>query len=293
MRAIRKLYIQNAKGERKGLNGEHGVYSSALSGFGFFRSPAFADIGSGFFMPVNDETDPQSKLAFVIHFTRNGYRAYQDFVNWISAAGDLTIVYSPTGDQEFFRSISFDSLQKGELNSVGWLEIPCSCVCTSPWFLPTPLPLILEAGNEDNCKRYDYMYAEALHYGFDSPEVMIGTVQGAGHIPAALSLTYYGAVTNPRIRLVGDISGKNYGICSVQTTLQSTEMLVFSTRYTDSFVEKISATGERTDLLDELDLTTEPFFHIPVDEPCSIMVEADSPLPGYAELLIYYYYRSV
>ena len=42
-----------------------------------------------------------------------------------------------------------------------------------------------------------------------------------------------------------------------------------------------------------LDLSTMPFFHIPVNEPCTLSVEADAAFSGSAELTIYYYYRSV
>ena len=116
---------------------------------------------------------------------------------------------------------------------------------------------------------------------------------GAGHIPGSLELTYRGSITNPRIRLTGAVSGKAYGLCSVSVLLGATDTLKFSTRYENAYVKKVSASGAETDLLDVLDLSTTPFFHIPVDEPCTISIEADTPFTGYADLLIYYYSRSV
>ena len=58
-------------------------------------------------------------------------------------------------------------------------------------------------------------------------------------------------------------------------------------------MKKIGADGTETDLLDALDLSMGPFFHIPVNEPCALSIEADTPVTGRASLLIYYYYRSV
>ncbi len=293
MRSIRKIGFRNAAGERYGLNGEKGVYATGLSGLGFSLAPSFGDLGRGFFIPVSDESEPQSSVPFTMVFTQSPYHAYKRFADWLAAAGTLTIVYNPTGTQEYYRDVSVNFLQKGELTEVGWLEIPCSLFCNTPWYLPTPTGMTLEASGADESKRYDYEYTDDFRYGSDSSAALSGTIVGAGHIPGALELSYHGAVTNPKIRLVGEVTGKTYGICSIAAVLESTDTLTVSTRYENSYVRKISATGEVTDLLDALDLTLTPFFHIPVDEPCTVSVESDATLAGYANLMIFYYYRSV
>ena len=293
MKRIRKLYFQNSAGERYGLNGERGVYASSLAGFGLMLSPNYADLSRGFFVPVNDESEPQSTLSFVLTFTRSPYETYMALANWINAAGSITIVYDPSGKQEYCRDITTNFMQKGELTTVGWLEIPCSFFCNTPWYLPMPTTLILEVEGADESKRYTYEYVEELRYGNDSTATFSGTIVGAGHIPGSLELTYYGAITNPKIRLVGNISGRTYGICSVAATLLSSDALKLSTRYENAYVKRIAADGTETDLLDALDLSTTPFFHIPIDEPCTVSVEADSVFSGFADLLVFYYYRSV
>lgn len=290
---IRKLYLQNAAGDRWGLNGDRGVYAHTLAGFGFTLAPGFADLSRGFFTPVSDEAEPQNTMPFTITLTKNPYGTYQSLVNWIAAAGSVTIVYNPTGRQEYFRDIAINFLQKGELNAVGWLEIPCSFFCQTPWYLPSPTTLDLGSAGKDNRKRYPYRYTSDLRYGQNSSATLSGTIAGAGHVPGSLDLTYRGAITNPRIRLVGNISGKTYGICSVTTILAPSDTLMFSSRYENAYVKRVAASGAETDLLDVLDLSTTPFFHIPVDEPCTVSIEADNVFTGSAELLIYYYYRSV
>ena len=293
MRSIRKIYFQNAAGERYGLNGEKGAYASALSGFGFTLAPNYADLSRGFFVPVSDESEPQSTLAFTVTFTRNPYREYNSFVDWITAAGTITIVYVPVGSQEYWRDVTINFLQKGELTKTGWLEIPCSFFCSTPWYLPVPTELALEAGGTDESKRYDYEYTDEFIYGTDSSAALTGAIAGAGHVPGSIELAYHGAIVNPKIRLTGDVSGITYGICSVAATMMASDTLKLSTRYENSYVKRVSADGAETDLLDSLDLSTTPFFHIPVDEPCTISIEADAAFTGFAELLIYYYYRSV
>ena len=290
---IRKLFFQNAAGQRWGLNGDQGVYAHTLAGFGFTLSPSFADLNRGFFVSVSDEAEPQNTLPFTITFTRKPYETYETLVNWLSSAGTITIVYNAAGRQEFWRDVTINFVQKGEKNEVGWLECPCSFFCKTPWYLPTPTTLDLGRAGTDNRKKYTYRYTQKLRYGQNSSASLAGTIAGSGHVPGALELTYRGAITNPKIRLVGNVSGKTYGVCSVSVALAPSDTLAFSSRYENSYVKRIAAGGLETDLLDVLDLSSTPFFHIPVDEPCTVSIEADSPFTGAADLLIFYYYRSV
>lgn len=293
MRSIRKIYLKNAAGDLYGLNGERGAYAAGLAGFGFTLTPTYADLKRGFFVPVSDNAEPQSALAFSVVFTRSPYAAYEAFVSWLSSSGTVTVVYNPTGAQEYCRDVTVNFVQKGEKTAVGWLEVPCSFYCNTPWYRPLPTTLSLEATGVDESKRYDYHYEDSLIYGADSSSGLYGAIAGAGHVPGALDLTYRGAISRPKIRLTGDVSGKTYGICSVEVVLSETDSLKLSTRYEDSYIVKVSSSGVETDLLDVLDLSTTPFFHIPVDEPCTLAIEADAPFTGVAELLIFYYYRSV
>lgn len=293
MRSIRKIAFQNAAGERFGLNGEKNVYAMSLSGLGFTLAPTFADLNRGFYSPVSDESEPQGTTAFTLVFTKKPYEVYKTLVDWLCAAGTVTLVYNPTGKQEYFKDVIINFLQKTELNAMGWLEIPCSFFSRTPWYMPTPAVLDLGTAGEKRSKRYPYRYNAQLKYGVDSSSALSGTIFGAGHIPGAMELTYTGAITNPKIRLVGQISGKTYGVCSLSVMLSASDTLKYSSKYEKSFVKRISASGAETDLLDVLDLSSVPFFHIPVDEPCTVSVEADAPFTGRADLLIYYYYRSV
>ena len=184
-------------------------------------------------------------------------------------------------------------LQKGELNEVGWLEVPSSFYVKTPWYKPYATTLSLETAGGDSSKRYDYVYDSSLMYGVDSSGSLAGELRGGGHIPGSLELIYSGAITNPKIRMVGNLSGKTFGICSVTAVLIASDRLEYSSRREQSYVRKVSADGTVTDLLDSLDLSTTPFPHIPVDEPVTISIEADAAFTGSADLTLFYYYRSV
>lgn len=293
MRRIRKVYLQNAAGDRWGLNGENGVYVSSLAGFGYTLSPTYADLTRGFFLAVSGESEPQGTVPFTVYFTRNAYAVYQSFVDWLAAAGTVILCYNPTGDQEYRRDVDVNFLQKGELNEVGWLEVPSSFYVKTPWYKPYATTLSLETAGGDSSKRYDYVYDSSLMYGVDSSGSLAGELRGGGHIPGSLKLSYYGAITNPKIRMVGNLSGKTFGICSVTAVLIASDRLEYSSRREQSYVRKVSADGTVTDLLDSLDLSTTPFPHIPVDETVTISIEADASFTGSADITLFYYYRSV
>ena len=293
MRSIRKLYLKNAVGQRRSLNGEDGIYATRLSGFGFSLSPSFGDLGSGFFPVTSEKNDLRNNVAFSLVLTKTPYVAHQSLIDWISAAGTLTIVYNPTGTQEYSRDVIVNYIQKGELNAVGWLELFCSFVCVTPWYKPTPVSLSAVGSGKDERVRYPYRYTDDLRYGSDSTASVSAFIAAGGHVPGALRMSFRGAVTSPRIRLYSNATGKTYGACKIDTVLTDQDTLEFSTVYEDSYIRKVSADGMVTDLIDSVDLNSDPFFHIPVDDRCTLAVESDAPFAGRANLLIYSYYRSV
>lgn len=293
MRIIRKLYFQNASGQRWGLNGETGVYCTDLAGFGISLVPALANLGRGFFDEDLSSADVQFDIPFTLVFTKDPYDTYQMLIDWLAAAETVTIVYNPTGKQEYCRDVVVNFMQKGELTRVGWLEVPSSFCCITPWYFPFPTQMTVRNSGKDERKRYTYKYSDTLKYGMDSSAALSTTIAGAGHIPAAIELSYYGSIKNPQIKLSGNISGRTLGVCSVAAVLEDTDVLKLSTKYEGSFVKKISAVGLETDLLDAVDLSLMPFFRVPVNEPCTVSIESDDSFSGVAELLVYYYYRSV
>lgn len=290
---IRQLSFRNGAGERWGLNGQQDVYASDLSGFGLELAPDFNNLHRGFFSPIQEELEPQIQAGMTLTFTRNPYPQYRALINWLASAGTLTLIYNPDGTQEYWRDITPASIQKGELDVMGWLSTPCTFLCLTPWYLPVPTDLILDTDEDPDVLRYPYVYTPELHYGADSHAALSGKVSGSGHIPGALRLTVTGTIINPEFNLVDNQTGQQIGSCRVAVSLAEGEQLIFSTRYEESFVKKISASGQETDLLDVLDITADPFFHIPVTGSYTFSIQSEAEISAAAQLQLYYYYRSV
>lgn len=290
---MRKFYLEDAAGQRVALNAESGIFFSAPAGLGFTLTPSYADLKRGFFQAVANDAEPQNSFTGTLTFYKaEPYRQWQQFVDWCALAGQLVLVYKPYNGTEYYRQVDIAYLTKGELNAVGALEVPASFSCLSPWYERAPSTLDMQ-NSEGSAIRYTYRYTDDLIYGADSSATLSGTIYPGGHIPGSVQLRYTGVILNPRVRLVGNVSGKTYGITSVAASFGASDVFELSTQYRDAHAYKIAADGSITDLLDSISLATDPFWHIPIDEPCTISVEADAAFTGSAELLVYYYYRSV
>lgn len=293
MARVRQFWLQNAAGDRFGLNGESGAWMTLPEGLGFELSPPFGDLGRGFFAPLDEIAEPQGTVAGELVFTPPAYANYRAFVNWIAAAGSLLLIYCPYGDEEYQKRVYVESIGKGELDKTRLLHCPCSFFGLTPWRRPVPTEISMDT-QEPGGSRPRYSGRYPGRYGKDAHGTMSARIAASGHIPGAVLLRIYGGIEDPEIRLTGLDSGTVYGICRLQdVSIASTEVLELSTDWEDSYVRKISATGETEDLLPYLDISQDPYFHQPTDEASVLTVASDSPFSGSAELLGYSYFRTV
>ena len=135
----------------------------------------------------------------------------------------------------------------------------------------------------------------------DGPDILAGTtaekytaeVNATGHLPGAFLIEYRGVAENPEISLIGKITGKEYGNCKIDHAFTATTGFKLSTAYEDSYIKEIKSDGSEVDLLPDTDLSLEPFFKIPLSEPCILRLDDDGALHGKLNAKVYYYYRSV
>lgn len=290
---MRKFYFSNASGERWPLQGEKGVYLSEPSGLGVQLSPSYADLQHGFFVTVDTNVEPQGAPRATLVFTRPAYPTYRQLINWLASAGELELIYCPYGTEEFHRRVDVQAVTKSELNKNGFLSCELSLLALSPWYKAAATRFDLESQETDRTMRYNITYTDDLIYGVDATSALSGTISPEGHIPAALSVTFYGGAVSPVISLIGNLTGKLYGACRIADTIAAGETLLFSSDYADSFVRKLTAEGVAVDLLDKIDLNGEPFPRLPLTEPCTLSIAADAAISGAADVLVYYYYRSI
>lgn len=303
---MRKFYLENANGDRIGLNGESGIRLGNPAGLGVRMENTYSEIGNGF-LQLEHKKVKKEPFTCDLTFTRSAYSRYRQFVNWVAAAGTLYLIYKPFGDTEYYSRVELEYLTKDELSHGKWLVVPCALKMLTSWYVaePTELTITTEDANEkrygwdEEEQDYCYTYSDDLHYGSDADGLLSVRIAPSGHAPAELVLRCYGELVNPTIRLVGLTTGTVYGICSLSSEMDAaatfgpTDTLELSTREEDSHVVKIAADGTRTDLLGAVDPSQEIYFKAPTTETVELTLESDAVFTGSASLQVYYYFWSV
>lgn len=291
---MRRFYLEGADGQSYDLNGSRGVYATAPTGLGFTAGYSYANLSAGFFAETSANKLPQNSVALTLNFVRpRQYSRYKEFFDWLQrAARPLCLIYDTGEDQPYRRQINVSYVTKTEIGLDGLLKCPLSVTALTPWYRAAGTALSVPSTEGSSILRYSYRYNAALRYGLDTRAAAAAEITAAGHDPASFLVRVPGPVDNPVISLRGSVSGRIYGRCSVETSIPVDSTLLLSTRYRDSFCVAEDEYGTRTDLLNAVDLSADPFFRAPVDENSVLEIIADGAVTG-ATAEINYYYRSV
>lgn len=288
---MRRFYLQKETGERISLNNETGIFLYEPQGLGLEFGDSYADIGEGFFRMISKK-HTQKAVSCKLNFLKSPYETYNSFITWCMKAKRLYLVYKPTNTEYYIRT-EISNYEKTEINKYGYLEVPAKFLYLSPWYLPSPLNISF-IGLDDNAFRFDSSK-------LDGPDILAGStadkysaqIEASGHLPGALYVEYHGVAESPEIILEGAESGTIYGDCKINKAFSATSGFKLSTAYEESYVTEIKPDGTESDLLDAVDISLEPFFKIPLNEPCILRLTDDGALHGELSAKAYYYYRSV
>ncbi len=288
---MRKFYLENSIGQRIDLNGATGIRFINPAGLGFDLTGTYASLGTGFFVDISGDEEPQLPIVGDIIFSRGEtYSTYRDFLDWLMQDYDLFFVYCPFETREYYRKVKMSYMSKTEKETVNILRAPVSFAPLTPWFLPTPFRTIINYAST-GYKRYPYRYPYRYPASRQEGAVEVTVI---GHLPAAIRLEYAGLLTNPSIVITGETTGKIYGQCDISATLESTDKLLYSSEKNNSYIKKQAADGTITDLIDVVDVADEakePFPEIPAVEPCRVALVSSTAITNNADIWIYNYYR--
>lgn len=292
---MRRFFLEDETGLRYDLNNRNGnrLFFHNPTGLGLTMSPSYIDLQNGFFRDVSPEAEEQGSIVGDLVFLGpEAYAAYRSFTNWIMGAGSLYLVYLPYGDTEYYRRVTVTYMTKTELTAGRWLVVPVSFACATPWYRAAPgtMEITQEAGN---VLRYSFQYLPDLAYSSSRAGTMSAEIPADGHIPAAFEFSIQGPLQNPVLLLQSGVSNRIYGRCEINASLTAAQTLEISTRYGDSYVRAVSEDGTVTDLLDHVNLATDPFPRVPIGQDCFLTLLADNTVTATGRIKVYYYYRSV
>lgn len=287
---FREFKIQNDAGQSYSLNGDSGIFFHEPTGLGMKDDLKTADLFYGFYHDLQNKSMPSDPITGDLLFINESpYALYRSFANFVVNSKRLILSYKPYGTEEYFCRGRFEYIQKEELEETGILRVPISFVPFTPWYLPRELSMSMRELTGGEMKySYDYDTKTTYDLVYASPLVGSYSVQltPSGHINAAMVFDYPGQIENPSLTLVGVNSGNEIGRCDVSGISNG---LFFSSLYSDSYVKD----SQGNSLLNGVTPGHDPFFRLPLDEPCVLTLTADSLLSESAKVKVYYFFRSV
>lgn len=298
---MRWFYLENETGSRKELNNEAGIFLSNPEGLGIEFGGTFADIDNGFFKYAAKKY-VQKTFSGTLCFFGNPYQLYREFINWCTQSEKIMLVYSPNGE-EYYSDIEIVSIDKKEINRYGYLESEVKLKYLTPWYSPTNhevnsisedssfFVLSADSGNAGSKFVPNPPPGDVLASGFG--ERFSLQLSSIGHFPAGFKFEYTGAANHPVFILEDVLTGEEIGRCSILKNFVDGSIIEFSTIYHDSYIKERDILGNENSLIGYVDLSTDPFFRIPVGKECKFTIQDDGALNGALKCTIYDYYRSV
>ena len=152
---MRKFLLQNEYGEQQALQGGD-IFLYAPDGMGYEDEVEYLQT-NGFYLPINAAQAQVEKNGTLV-FYGNGYKRYQELMNWVLAAQKLTLAYKPLNDW-YYQNIAITRVEKSELRLNGQvLEVPVTFTPLSPIYTPYEQEIKISGETEDRYKRYTYAY---------------------------------------------------------------------------------------------------------------------------------------
>lgn len=287
---MRKFYLQNEKAERIALNAENGIALADPSGLGVEYKRTYASVGDGFFNLVNTD-EKQATPRGTLIFMTDPYNQYVQLTEWIAQAQELLLIYAPE-NTEYYRRVDVNVLSKTEMGEGTWMEVPITFACKTPWYLPVPVNLIFNSSTENNIV-YPFRWTPQLKYTAGVGGAFTATITPRGQIEGSIKLMFTGSIINPSITLTGLQTGTVYGQANITASFNIGDTLELMTSKSGSYIQKVAADGTITDLINFINVSTEPFFKIPLSEQTIIEIESNNEIVGEATAELYFYYRTV
>ena len=284
---MRRFRLVNERNETKRLNGEAGIYLFNPTGLGVSFEPKFGDLKHGFYAVTSNDTVTQGNVVGDLLFDNsNGtspYEKYRKFVDWLAKSKSLQLYYTPDYlgeynlDDGFFTDVVIEHITKTEKASDTQHELLCpiSFKLLAPWHATTRYELEEDYAPSGEETIVIPLYATETVDGESVSRYMV-----TGQLPATWQLQLAKQdITNPVFEVVGVDSGTVYCRMAMTGTIYSNEILEIYTDYLHPFAVKrlnpiYGIEGPDIDLINYIDVSSDAFFKIPIDEECEVRITA-------------------
>lgn len=279
---IRKFYLRDEYGRVYDLNHIETGFLYEPDGLGYEMNASYSKAGSSFVR--NYIEDKQSEISATMIFgSAKPYLAQNKFTQWINAASKLTLIYQ-TDTGVYSRDVDIVSLGKGEIDESRTLQCAIKMKCKSLFY-------------SDSVDRYSVQRVDGeCRWNFTWPvrfqdyQNRQMLIENDGHVQAPFTLEVHGYLENPKIYVTKD--GAEVARAEFPITIELGEKLLYSSIDGDIYAYKEDANGEKTSLVNLLDIENANFFKLPVGSS-EFTLTGDSEVTAKTTMTVYKYYRVV
>lgn len=269
-----KFYLENGAGVRVPLQ-DNEKFTWEPAGLGFGENREMPQVKYGFFAESkHDYVQPEMTGTMVFwEDAADPYKSYEEFVDWITKAEGLSLVYQPYEGRELYMDITVDSLEVPEPVLYGPLDCPVVFRGTSPYHKKNPLTFLFKTKESSNPMRFPFKFPFRFSdSGAGDAQVFTPT----GHFPAAMELTINGPASNIYFKCEDAVTEEVIGALDLTgVSVVAGDRVYYSSRPNADGIWKISG-NTRTDLVEFLNENVENFFTLPVGREIRAKLTADT-----------------
>ena len=269
-----KIYLENSVGARLPLQ-DNERFEWEPSGFGFAENREMAQVEYGFFAEMSKEfVQPEMSGTMVFwEDSADPYKSYEEFVDWVTKAERISLVYQPYEGRELYMDITVDGIDVPEPILYGPLNCPVTFRGTSPYHKKNPQTFLFRTEPVTNPMRFTFQFPfQFSDSGAGDAQIITPT----GHFPAAMELTINGPVSRIYFKCDDAETGEVIGVLDLSgVSVAAGDHIYYSSRPNADGVWKISG-NTRTDLIEFLNMNEKNFFTLPVGKQVRATLTADT-----------------
>ena len=281
---VRSFALINEYGMEYSLNdAKKNGFLTDPKGLGYGFSVIYIDIGDAFI-----RTKMKAKQGVIsgtlIFGSGKPYDVYGKFCEYIRKSENLKLIYRTPGSLvSYYRDIDLVKVDKTEIEN-GALKCPVEFYCKSLFYSNTKNNF--SVSSMDGELRYTFGWP-ARYNDYSERTIMLSNT---GDVAAPFTMSLDGYCENPTVTLLKD--GKEVASVKFPVTLQENEKILYSSLDDNMYVFKQDAEGNKTNIIQLLDINYDNFFKIPKGD-YGIRFTSDTGAAYTTSMVLYKFYRTV
>lgn len=275
---IRRFSLINEIGQEFDLNSVKEGFMYAPDGLGYDLEYAYKKTGTRWNRLYLRDTQAEI-TAEIVYGTNRPYEAQVGFLAFVRGSKNLTLK-KQTDAGAYYKDVDLVSYGISEIGDDDRLHCPVTMIGRTLWYSKTAEIVNIASGASG--LRYPYTFPSSFNDYSDG----ILQVNNSGSVPAAFTIEFYGALTNPVFAV--EVGGEEIASVAIETSILSGERIIYSSRDgriycfkgTAQQVEAFKRSGVPaglTNLALDFDVSNDNFIKLPVGGS-RLHVTADTPL---------------